>query len=171
MRFNVLMKNPILGVGILLCIILLFQLRQKGWMDSRRAKLTPSSCRALLVKLDRRIPANWKSRCEGRLFNNLAIEITMPDKIKLSNTKDLRAYLYRETANALIFVAKTSPSDNLERTDLVRLKLIHPKMKLNALSEGPFVAKLATLTNKKMIAHHIHSTVKTQEIMPNKPQN
>ena len=154
-----LMKNPLLAIGVLMMVIMLYQLGDKDLVELRRAKLTPSSCRSLLVKLDRRIPENWKTACEGNNFNNLSIVINMPS----GEQKDLRAYLYREMANYLIHVAQMSPSDNLELTDIIRLQLLHPKLEINAVSEGRFVVKLATLKDKKLIAQHLHSTVQVQE--------
>ncbi len=165
MRLNSLMKNPLLAIGILMMVILLFQLNKKGFFESRRAKLTPSSCKAVQVKLDRRIPENWKTHCEGQSFNNLAILIKLSLKKKFKEKNDLKAYLYREMANNLIHIAKNSPDDNLERTDIVRLKIIHPQIEINAISEGRFIVKLATLKDKRLIAQHLQTTVQVQERM------
>ena len=163
MRLNLLIKKPFLAMGILMLAIFFFQLKDKGWLSSmRKARLTPSSCRALLVKLNRRIPKNWSTGCEGKLWNNLAISITLTP-LKIEGEKELRAYLYREMANNLIHIARHSPSDNLERTHLIRLQMIHPQREINALSEGHLVAQLATLKDKELIAQHLRSSVQVQE--------
>ncbi len=124
-----------------------------------------TSCRAALVKLNRRIPSSWATRCEG---NNMAVEIPLtfkPDK-KLSKKEAdlrLRTFMYREMANDLVVVAKNSPSDNLERTDFIRLKMVHKKIEINALTEGRYLVKLATIKNKRLLAEHLKTTVNVKE--------
>ena len=67
-------------------------------------------------------------------------------------------------ANDLISIAKISPGDNLERTDIVRLKMIHPELVINAITEGKYIVKLKTLTDKRLIAEHLKVTVQVQEV-------
>ncbi len=163
------MKNPMLVVGVLMMLIFVFQAGKKfNWWEARRQKLMPSSCKAVLVKLDRRIPENWSTHCEGSTYNNLAIDIHFPvekDK-KAQNLQQVRALLYREMANDLISVAKISPEDNLEKTDIIRLKMIHPQLIINAITEGKYIVKLKTLTDKRLIAQHLKVTVQVQEVSP-----
>ncbi|MAF77880.1 MAG: hypothetical protein CME63_03665 [Halobacteriovoraceae bacterium] len=177
MPLRSLMKNPMLVVGVLMMMIFLFQAGKKfNWWESRRQKLMPSSCKAVLVKLERRIPENWQTSCEGKIFNNLAVEINYPVLEKQEKQKDqaksnkdrVRSLLYREMANDLISIAKNSPSDNLEKTDIVRIKLIHPEMTINAVTEGKYIVKLQTLRDKRLIAEHLKVTVQVQETLPEK---
>lgn len=166
MPLKSLMKNPILAIGILFAIIFLFQAGEKySWWPSRRQKLMPSSCKAVLVKLERRIPANWKSLCEGKSFNNLAVIINYPveKESKELEEKELNRLIYRELANDMISIAKNSPSDNLERTDIVRIRFNHPQKTVNAITEGKFLVKLQTMTDKNLIAQHFQTTVQVQE--------
>lgn len=159
MALKTLIKNPILGVGILLMSIFLMGLYKDGKIF-KRENLIPTSCKALTVKLDRRIPANWSTGCEG---NNLWVHINYPADKKEYKPENLRKLLYRELANYLILVAKNSPSDNLERTDYVRLRIIHPLLTINALTEGKYLIKMATLKDQKLIAEHLKVTVQVQE--------
>jgi hypothetical protein len=167
MILKTLIKNPALMIGILLMGIFVMDLHRRGILGTPREKLTPSSCKAVRVMLDRRIPASWKSDCEGQTFNNLSVDITFvaPSDEALAKLEGnaLRALLYRELANDLAVIARNSPSDNLERTDYIRVKLIHPKLEINALTEGRHIVKLATLTDPKLIAEHLKVTVKVQE--------
>ncbi len=166
-----LIKNPFLAMGILMVTILFFQLEERGLLasfweyfkESRRAKLTPSSCRSVRVKLDRRIPDSWKTHCEGKSYNNLAVTIELTSPTEFKDQNQLKTYLYRQTANALIHIAKQGPGDNLERTDIVRLQVIHPRLEINAITEGHLIVKLATLKNKKLIAAHIQNSVQVKE--------
>ena len=166
MPLKSLMKNPVLAIGMLFTIIFLFQVGEKyNWWPSRRQKLMPSSCKAVRVKLDRRIPANWRSFCEGKDFNSLAVEIKYPTEKgqEVKDDKDLKKLVYRELANNLILIAKNSPSDNLERTQMVRVRFFHPQMQVDALTEGKYLVKLQTLTNKQLIAQHLKVTVQVKE--------
>lgn len=165
MLLKSLTKNPVLAVGILMMVIFLMTVgRQQGWF--KRESLIPTSCKAVLVKLDRRIPANWSTECEG---NNLAIRMNFAEeKDKPIDEKNLRQVLFRSLANNMKSIAVNSPSDNLERTDIVSIRLIHPKLTINAVSEGKYVVKLATMNDPAMIAEHLKVTVQVQEV-PAKP--
>ncbi len=166
-----LIKNPFLAIGVLVVTILFFQLEEKGLLksfwesfkESRRAKLTPSSCRSVRVKLDRRIPDSWETRCEGGNYNNLAVIIKLDTSPRFDDQKRLKTYLYRQTANALVHIAQQGPSDNLERTDVIRLQVLHPQLEINAVTEGHLTVKLATLKNKKLIAQHLKHSVQIKE--------
>lgn len=169
MPFKSLMKNPVLAIGLLFMIIFLFQAGEKfNWWTSRRQKLTPSSCKAVRVMLDRRIPANWSTACEGSDFNSLAVTIKFPQEIdkKIEKEDDLRKLVYRELANNLISIAKNSPGDNLERTNIVRVRFIHPQKQIDAITEGRFLVKLQTMSDKNLIAQHLKVTVQVKESTP-----
>lgn len=161
MLLKSLMKNPILVVGILMMAVFLMTVGRKEGLFRREA-LMPTSCKAVRVKLDRRIPANWSSECDG---NNLSITMNFAEpKDQPIPEKELRATLYRTLANNLKSIALNSPSDNLERTDIVSARLIHPRITINAVSEGKYIVKLATMNDPKMIAEHLKVTVQIQEV-------
>lgn len=162
MLLKSIMKNPILMIGILMMAIFIMTVgRKQGWFI--RESLIPTSCKAVLVKLDRRIPANWSSECDG---NNLALVMKFAEESeKPIAQKELRIVLFRTLANNLKSIALNSPSDNLERTDIVSVRLIHPKMTINAVSEGKYVVKLATMNDPAMIAEHLKVTVQVQEVL------
>ncbi len=153
---NFLIKKPILAIGVLMFAIVWIASGGKNPFFERQA-LKSTSCRAVLVKLERRLPADWKLFCEE---NNLAVEIRESSALK---DDQLRAYLYRQLANALVEIAKSSEPDILEKVFIVRLKLGHPAIVLNAVSEGKYVAKLATLSTPEFISKHLQQTVQVQE--------
>ncbi len=155
------MKNPILAVGILMMAVFLMTLGRKQGLFNRDA-LMPTSCRAVLVKLDRRIPANWSTQCDG---NNLAIKMNFAEpKDKPIPAAELRKTLFRTLANNMKSIALNSPSDNLERTDIVSIRLIHPKRTINAVTEGKYIVKLSTMNDPAMLAEHLKVTVQIQEV-------
>lgn len=147
-------------IGVLLMGLFIMDLFRQGKL-SYRESLTPTSCRAVLVKLDRRIPASWNTECDG---NNLNVVIQKNLKAKDEQDPDaLRKILYRELANDLVALASNSPSDNLEKTQYISVKLIHPKIEIGALSEGRYVAKFATLRDQRLLMEHLQQTVQVQE--------
>lgn len=161
MASKLLTKYPILMVGILLMALFLFQLRDKGLLESRRESMTASSCRAVGVMLNKRIPSNWSSTCKG---NNLAISINFAiDDKSYKDVENLKAIMYRDLANNLILIAKNSPSDSLERTDIVSVKMNHSKFEINAITEGKFLIKLSTIKSKELIKEHLKATVQVKE--------
>lgn len=159
MLWNSLMKKPILMIGIIMFSLFLFQVaRKEQWGIFYNEKLISTSCRAVLVGLEKRIPANWKVFCEG---NNLAVEIeetTIP-----KNATNLRPLMYRQLANHMAHVARNSTTDILEKVDFVRFRVDHPGMTINAVTEGKFIIKLATLESPEHIMAHLQSTVQVKE--------
>ena len=56
-----------------------------------------------------------------------------------------------------------SANEGLKIVFLVRFKLSHPKMIINAVTEGKFIVKLATLETPEHIMAHLKSTVQVKE--------
>lgn len=159
MLWNSLLKNPVLAVGILMFGLFLAQVaRKEKWGLFHNDKLISTSCKAVLVKLEKKIPENWKVFCEG---NNLAVEVNelaLPKK-----ATNLKVLMYRQLANHMSYTARISTADILEKVYLVRFKVSHPKMEINAVTEGKFIVKLVTLENPEHIMTHLQSTVQVKE--------
>lgn len=159
MVFNALFKNPILTVGIIMFGLFISQVVMKEkWGIFHNEKLIPTSCKAALVRLDKKLPENWDVFCEG---NNLAVEIkelAIPNK-----APNIKSLLYRQLANHMAFVARMSQVDILEKVFFVRFKLTHPQLEINAVTEGKYIVKLATLETPEHIMTHLMSTVQVKE--------
>lgn len=153
------MKNPVLAIGIILMALFIYQVaNEEKWGVFYNQKLTSTSCRAEVIKIEKKIPANWRAFCEG---NNLAVEIKelgVP-----ADAKNLKSLMYRQLANHMSHVARISHTDILEKVDFVRFKVMHPKMEINAVTEGKFIVKLATLESPEHIMTHLQSTVQVKE--------
>jgi hypothetical protein len=153
------MKKPVLMIGIIMFLLFLYQVASKEkWGIFANSKLIPTSCRGVLVGLERRIPENWKVFCEG---NNLAVEIkelAIPEDVE-----NIRPLLYRQLANHMAFLARNSANDILEKVFFVRFNLVHDKMTIDAVTEGKFIVKLSTLENSEHIMTHLKSTVQVKE--------
>lgn len=154
-----LMKKPILAIGLIMFGLFLFQVsRQQKWGLFQNDKLIATSCKGVTIRLEKHIPNNWKIYCEG---NNLAVEV---DEVAIpKNATNLKSLMYRQLANHMSFVARTSHTDILEKVFFVRFKLTHPKMVINAVTEGKFIVKLATLETPEHVMTHLQSTVQVKE--------
>lgn len=154
-----LMQKPILAIGMILFGLFIYQVaRDQKWGLFHNDRLIATSCKAVLVKLDKEIPGNWNTFCEG---NNLAVEIkevAIPE-----NATNLRSLMYRQLANHMSFVARSTHPDILEKVFFVRFKVMHPKMEINAVTEGKFIVKLKTLETPEHIMAHLQSTVQVKE--------
>lgn len=159
MLWNSLMKNPVLTLGIILFGMFLYQVAShEKWGVFYNEKFTSSSCKAVVIQVEKRVPANWKTFCEG---NNLAVEI---HEIAIpADASHLEALMYRQLANHMSYIARVSHVDMLEKVDFVRFKLTHPKMDINAVTEGKFIVKLATLESPEHIMTHLKSTVQVKQ--------
>lgn len=148
-----------MAIGIILMGLFLYQVASgEKWGALYNRKFTTTSCDAVMIKIDKKIPANWRSFCEG---NNLAVEIN-----ELSvppDAKNLKSLMYRQLANHMSYIARTSHTDILEKVDFVRFRVAHPKMEINAVTEGKFIVKLATLETPEHIMTHLQSTVQVKE--------
>lgn len=132
--------------------------REQKWGLFHNDKLIATSCKGVIVRLEKNIPNNWKIFCEG---NNLAVEV---DEIAIpKNAANLKSLMYRQLANHMSFVARSSHTDILEKVFFVRFKLKHPKMVINAVTEGKFIVKLATLETPEHVMSHLQSTVQVKE--------
>ncbi len=159
MIWHNLMKKPVLAIGIILFGLFIMQVSKKEkWGLFQNDRLIPTSCRAALVRIEKKIPANWEVSCEG---NNLAVEIKevgVPEK-----ATNLQPLMYRQLANHMSFIARVSQADILEKVLFVRFKLTHPKLEINAVTEGKFIVKLVSLDNPEHIMTHLKSTVQVKE--------
>ncbi len=159
MFWNSLMKKPILTMGIIMFSLFLFQVAKKEkWGIFHNDKLVSTACRGVLIRLEKKVPENWKVFCEG---NNLAVEINeiaIPEK-----ATNIKLLMYRQLANHMAYVARLATADILEKVMFVRFRLTHPDLIINAVTEGKFIVKLATLENPEHIMTHLKSTVQVQE--------
>jgi hypothetical protein len=159
MLWNSLLKKPILAMGIIMFSLFLFQVvKKEKWGIFHNEKLISTPCRGVLIRLEKKVPENWKVFCEG---NNLAVEIreiAIPEKA--SNVKLL---IYRQLANHMAFVARMATVDILEKVMFIRFRITHPDLTINAVTEGKYIVKLATLENADHIMSHLKSTVQVQE--------
>ncbi len=153
------MEKPVLALGLLMFGLFIYQVsNDQKWGIFHNDKFLTTSCRGVLTRLEKKVPANWKLLCEG---NNLAViidEVAVPP-----GATNLRTLLYRQLANHMSFVARNSHTDILEKVMFVRFKLIHPKLSINAVTEGKFIVKLATLEAPEHIMTHLKSTVQVKE--------
>ena len=157
MFWKPLMKNPILAIGIIMVAALLLDLSRRGILPFISEKIIATSCKSARVMLDKRAPDHWKTRCEN---NNMTV--TIQSQVSATKYNLLTKTLYRELANHLQFVAKNTLNESLERTLIVRIHLIHPRMEINAITEGKDLAKLASMDQSKLIAQHLRNTVQVQ---------
>ncbi|MCM2350121.1 MAG: hypothetical protein NDI69_08860 [Bacteriovoracaceae bacterium] len=153
------MEKPVLAIGLLMFGLFIYQVASdQKWGIFHNDKLISTSCKAVLVRLEKKIPDNWKVFCEG---NNLAVEIN--EVVVPADATNLKALMYRQLANHMSFVARSSYSDILEKVFFVRFKLTHPKMVINAVTEGKFIVKLSTLETPEHVMTHLQSTVQVKE--------
>ena len=139
--------------------LFLFQVAKKEkWGIFHNDKLVSTACRGVLIRLEKKVPENWKVFCEG---NNLAVEI---NEIAIAEkATNIKLLMYRQLANHMAYVARLATIDILEKVMFVRFRLTHPDLTINAVTEGKFIVKLATLENPEHIMTHLKSTVQVQE--------
>lgn len=161
MLLKLLFKKPILTLGIMM--ILTVWLSSIGMLNVglfKNSRVKPTSCRAALVRIEKHIPQNWKVSCSDNNLNVVIKELQVP-----SDAPDYRAAMYRQMANHLVSLGQVSQTDILEKVFIVHMKVTHPKMDIDAISEGKYVSKLATLTKSEFIRDHLKQTVQVKETL------
>ncbi len=160
------LKNPILMIGILIFSISLMDANRRGVWKKVKNRFNPTSCRAVLVKLQKAVPQTWTTDCND---NNLEVVIDLtkldppPSLGEAERKRQHQIIMYRELANNLSFIAQNSPLETLERVYLVVIRQQSNYLQINSITEGKNVAKLATLKEPQFIRQLLQSTVKTQE--------
>ena len=158
MWWKSLTKYPAFTIGMLMVVILLFDLSRRGMLPTLPRQIIPSSCQSASVMLKKRIPETWRVQCEN---NNMTV--TIHSQLEAKKYPHLSKVLYRELANNLQFIAQNGLNESLERTLIIRVHVIHPKMQINAITEGKHLAKLAGLDRPEFIAEHLKATVRVKE--------
>lgn len=140
-------------------MFLIFLMNAWDKLGFLKRDLQTTACHGNIPKLEKSIPVTWKVFCEE---NNLAVEITVSSIA--NDDKELKEKMFRHLANDLVSISKLSQTDLLEKIMMVRLRLEHPKLQVNAISEGRYVAKLVNLKSQTHIAEHLQQTVQVNDV-------
>lgn len=191
--FQKMMKHSVLSIGILMMIIFLFQLNDKGHFDRFRSSPCLSVKSVLLKRspyalnskpktltrketLDRKLPENWSLTCKS---NVLYVDIDFKST-QSTTPKTIRRQLYSEMANSLMFISiatKDSFDLNLSKTFFVVLKIDSDFLEIAARTEGAELAALSNLVvtekdksiegivdgKRQIILEHLNKSVEVQE--------
>lgn len=162
MILSKLIKNPFLAIGLLMLTIILLQQGKDGIFSSRIKKLHSTSCDSALIMLSKRIPKSWDIKCEKNKMK-VKIEHPAPPNINIEDLNKEKFFIYRELANDLIFIAKNSPSDSLERTTSVEVLAESKNIIINAIASGNDISKLETIKTNEFIMEHLKRAVQIKE--------
>jgi hypothetical protein len=116
------------------------------------------SCKPIQVKLERKgLPSGWEMDCSKIL---LKFEIELSENV----SEDLvKSYMYKELANSLVWIARNSPGDTLEKVQFVQVEVNTDTLKIVALTPGEHLQVFKQLKDEKQIKRHLQSTVKVKE--------
>ena len=161
--YQFLIKKPIFSIGVLVFIIFLFQLKQKGYFEKRNKMFTASSCNAILVKIDKIKPKDWVTSCSGHFADRTdTLEVSAP--FTVTDPKlDIRVFAYREMANHLSYISKNAPSDNLEKLSWVKISVIHSKGQADGVTSGKLLSRMRTLQTNDALMEHLRNSVKVKD--------
>lgn len=160
MLWNSLMKKPALIMGIIMMTLFILDYRSKKEGNKSiffRDAFTSWACKPVVQMLKKSSPDNWNYICKE---DNLKIIIEVNNKV--SKAKELQL-LYRELANNLMYISKSSPEENLERVLVVHTQLIATNYRIDAVTEGKHLAKMKFLKDNRFIKQHLQATVKVKE--------
>lgn len=148
-------------MAVLIGLLFYWDLKRRGVLDEYRERFIPRSCRAGLVKLNSHLPGpEWRALCDK---NTMIVTVTSQAGNAPKNLEHYKMYMYREMANALSYIAKTAPDDNLEKTDWVKLEYKHAGNQIDAVTKGSALVKLKTLRDPGLISEHLKNSVNVKE--------
>jgi hypothetical protein len=156
------LKYPLAIMAILFSYLLFVYFDKGGLFNRRKQLLEGTPCIAALVKLELRIPKNWKANCDK---NNMVVDVEEEVPATISDPAKIKVYIYREMANHLSFVAKNAPVANLENIATVLVKVNSKTINVEALTTGDSLVKLTTLNSPEIIRAHLKNTVKVKETL------
>lgn len=161
MLWNSLMKKPMLILGILMFGIFLYDynLRKqgKGGIFERKSFKT-WSCRPIEIKIEQLgLPSGWEMECNK---SNMKFTIHLKEEVTPNTVK---SYMYRELANSLVWIAKKSPSDSLERVLVIHTEIHTPLLRINAITEGKDLQLFKKANSQDQIKSLLRSTVQVKE--------
>lgn len=169
------MKYPILVMGLIMFGIFLSQETTHKWWAKQKTRFIPSTCKAVMERVEKKAPSNWELECLA--VNFLKVDIEFDKTIK--DPKKTRMVMYRQLANLYSQFAQFANvplpyvEDNktkvyneietLERLQIIQINLKGPKLLITSQSDGQAVAKFITLKRTQEIAEHLKLTVKVGE--------
>ena len=169
------MKYPVLIMGIMMFGIFLSQDSTKKWWEKQKTRLIPSTCKAVIDRVQKKSPSDWEMECLNTSFLRLTINFNREAK----NKKLLRVAMYRELANtysqfaqfaniALPYVEGNKKKvyneiETLEHLREIQIILKHKNLQILSQSDGQAVAKFLELKRPELIADHLKLTVTVVE--------
>ena len=145
-------------MGILMMIAFILNIKNRGINLFNRDALHPTSCKAVLISVEKKLPKNWKAHCEK---NTLKIEIQTT--LDSPNVDLLREALYLELGNNIVFLAKNTSPGTMDYVDLVEIYQINHRYDIRAYTKGKDISKFSTMNDKKFILEHLKATVTVRE--------
>ena len=169
------MKYPVLVMGLIMFGIFLSQDTTKKWWNKQKARLIPSTCKAVIDRVQKKAPRGWEMECLNTKFLTLSINFNKEAKSK----RLLRVAMYRELANIYTQFAQFAnvplkyiedgkektynEIETLEHLNDIQIKLKHSTLEINSQSDGQAVARFLVIKRPAQIAEHLRLTVKVSE--------
>lgn len=164
------MKYPVLIAGVLMFSLFLSQETTHIWWKKVWHQIStryiPSTCNALVDRTELKAPKDWSFDCSGTQLLIITTPFDKDGKAKFTSHRELRVMMYKEVANNLSRLAKSSNLETLEFLKHIKLILKHKNLEITATTDGQAVAKFAKLKAKQDILDHLRLTVKVSEKTP-----
>lgn len=153
-------------MGLLMMGLFLYDLNSRHGNFFQREVFYLGHCSAVKDKLELLdVAQDWEINCDR---DNIEIIVQYPIDSS-QEVKDLRPILYRKLANTLKQIGNAGPKESLEKVLMIRLEIQAGELKINAITEGQYVAQLSSLKNTELIAKHLQATVQVKEVGPSTP--
>lgn len=153
------MKYPVLILGIIMFGIFISQDSTKKWWNKISRRYIPSTCNAVMDRVQKKAPSTWDLECPGTQLLILTVDFEKTAK----SHQEQRVMMYKEVANDLSRLAQFSNIETLEYLKHIKLILKHPHLEITAITDGQAVAKFKVLKRQEEILQHLRLTVKVSE--------
>ena len=151
------MKYPVLIIGIVFFGLYITNPKTKEFWENHFGKMKPSTCRVTVERFKKNSQKDWSFHCPSTQSLSIEIKSELADKYS-------RALLYKELANSLSYLGHKTNPETLGYLKKVSVKLIHPKLTIDAITDGPAINQMAQTKDRETLFDILKLSVRTKEI-------
>lgn len=153
------LKYPALIAGAIMFTLFLADPKTKQWWQEIQGRYKPSTCRALLDRVEKKAPSEWDLRCPK--VSHMQLEVDFDKEFK--SFGDLRMAAYRKMANDLKSLALMANPETLQNLGTLEILVKNDLLEVWGVTDGQAMVQLRDKKTQKDMAEHLELTVKVKE--------
>lgn len=153
------LKYPALIAGIIMFSLFLADPKTKDWWERVQGRFKPSTCGAIMDRLEEKMPDEWSLKCPK--VSHMQLEVEFEEDFK--NFENLRMAAYRKMANDLKSLALMANAETLQNLGTFEILVVHDLIEVWGVTDGQALVQLRDKSTQNEMAEHLELTVKVKE--------